>query len=103
MRFYLPASFYLAADYNCSAYGAGAYNEGEACATTPTSNGSTGSAPGNNPSTSTGTSTGNNAGGSTGNSNLANTGMDLILPLALGVALIAGSLILFFKKPKNAK
>lgn len=63
----------MAADqYNCGTYGAGAYNESQ-CATD------------------TGT------GGSTGDG-LADTGYDIIVPLAFGLAIIVASVILLVKR-----
>jgi LPXTG-motif cell wall-anchored protein len=92
--FYLPVTF--AADYNCGAYGSGAFNNGQVCAaTTNTTNTPT--------SGGTNTSTTSGSGGSNGNAggSLANTGMQVILPLTLGIALITGAVVLFFRKPRK--
>jgi hypothetical protein len=75
----IPHSF--AASYDCSAYGAGAYNEGQVC----------------------GTSTvGGSSGGTSGGGNdLVNTGVHVVLPILVGVALIVTAIVLFVRKPKK--
>ena len=73
----LPHSF--AASYDCSAYGAGAYNEIQTCAT----------------------STVNSSSGGTSGGGLVNTGVHVVLPILVGVALIVTAVILFVKKPKK--
>lgn len=67
----------FAANYDCNAYGAGSYNNAE-CATTSTGDGGS---PAENPS-----------GG------LADTGYNIIIPVALGLALIIAGAILLVKK-----
>lgn len=86
-------TFFAAADYNCGSYGVGAYNENEACST---QGGGTGTGGGTNTSADTNT---NNGGP------LANTGFDIIIPIALGVAVIVAAGILVVKKltRKSAK
>lgn len=81
--FYLPVTF--AANYNCGTYGSGAFNNGQVCAATT------------NTSTTNGNAGGNGSGGS-----LANTGMQVILPLTLGIVLITAAIVLFFRKPRKA-
>lgn len=65
-------NIHLLAAYNCNAYGAGNYGE---CATTGT-----------------GTGTGTSDGGL-----LANTGYDILLPLALALSIIIAAAILLAK------
>ncbi|HEU0266371.1 MAG TPA: hypothetical protein VFQ70_01980 [Candidatus Saccharimonadaceae bacterium] len=68
MKFFsLPSTF--AATYNCGTYGAGLYDSSSCTTTQSTSNPS-------------------------GNGNLANTGMDVYLPLAIGVVLVVTALTL---------
>jgi len=73
----IPHSF--AATYDCSAYGAGAYNQGQVC----------------------GTSTVNGSAGGTSGGGLVNTGVHVVLPILIGVALIVTAIVLFVKKPKK--
>lgn len=73
---------YIAQQYNSDAYGEGQYNNGASQET------STPTAPGTNPTE-----------GGTGP--LANTGYDIILPIALGVAVISASAVLLVKKLRN--
>jgi len=68
---------HFAADYDCNAYGQGTYNN-NACATQTTDGGTT--AP---------------SGG------LADTGYDVIIPIALGLALIIAGGILLAKRLKR--
>jgi LPXTG-motif cell wall-anchored protein len=68
---------FFAATYNCSSYGAGTYNSSQVCGAS--------------------TTTGSSAGGS-----LANTGVHVVLPIVVGVVLIASAAILLFRKPKKA-
>ena len=68
----------FAVEYNCGAYGASTYNNSDPCTTT-------------------GTGT-QGAGGS-----LAYTGIDFLLPLVLGIALIAASIIFIIKSKRNKK
>lgn len=70
----------LAQTYSCDAYGAGAYGEclEETTDTAPTPGGNTG-------------------GG------LADTGYDIILPLALGASILIASIILLVKKLRQKK
>ena len=75
---------FAASEYSCGAYGAGNYNE-NAC-TTSTGNGSTGG----------GTATG-------GGTGLANTGMDMLLLLAVGVVLVIGSVIYLVRSLRKAR
>lgn len=63
--------FAQAANYSCDAYGANAYGQ---CSTTST------------------------GGQSSGGGLLANTGFDVLLPLALGLAILIASIILIVKK-----
>jgi len=72
-----PHSF--AASYDCAAYGAGAYNDGQTCVT----------------STNGGSASGSSAGG------LVNTGVHVILPILVGIALIVTAIVLFLRKPKK--
>lgn len=62
----------LAADYNCGAYGSSTYTNGDPCQTT------------------TGTATGTGGG-------LAYTGLDVLVPLTLGVLLIVAAIIMFVR------
>ena len=71
----LPHTF--AADYDCSAYGAGAYNEGQVCDTT------------------TGTDSGTAGGG------LVNTGVHVFLPILVGAILVVTAVVLFVRRPKK--
>lgn len=73
----IPRSF--AADYDCSAYGAGSYNVGQVCGASTTS----------------GSSSGTSGGG------LVNTGVHVVLPIVLGLGLIVAAVILFVRKPKR--
>lgn len=74
----LPHSF--AANYDCSAYGAGAYNVGQVC----------------------GASTvGGSSGGASGGG-LVDTGVHVVLPIVLGVAIIVSAIVLFVRKPKKS-
>jgi LPXTG-motif cell wall-anchored protein len=73
----LPHSF--AAGYDCSAYGAGTYNQGQVCGASTTSGSSSGTAGGG----------------------LVNTGVHVVLPLLIGAALIVTAIVLFVKKPKK--
>lgn len=66
---------FAAATYNSNTYGSGAYQEAQ--------------------STSTGTNTGNNL--------LANTGYDVIVPIALGLAIVIASAIVLVKKLRVKK
>lgn len=69
----------LAATYNCGAYGAGSFDEGTKCQTTQPPSNTTGG--------------------------LVNTGMNVYLPLAIGVILIAvalGVLITTLKRKRTA-
>lgn len=72
-----PHSF--AASYDCGTYGAGGYNEGQTCATSTT-----------------GGSTGSSSGGG-----LVDTGIHVVLPIVVGLALIVTAVILFVRKPKK--
>ena len=71
--------FAVAQDYNCDAYGAGDYNE---CNSTA--------------GASTGGTTQPSGGGDSGP--LANTGYDIIVPIALGIAVIGASGVLLVKR-----
>lgn len=73
----LPHTF--AATYDCSAYGAGAYNQGQVC----------------------GTSTVSGSAGGTSGGGLVDTGIHVVLPILIGVALIVTAVILFVRKPKK--
>jgi hypothetical protein len=79
----------MASVYNCGSYGAGTYNDGTGTCITGSGNGS---GTGSNTGTSTSTSGG-----------LANTGMNVILPLAGGVILIVLALVLLFSTLKRRK
>lgn len=74
---------YLAAAYNCDAYGAGNYNEGGQCTTT-------------NPGTGTGTNTGTTTGTNSGS--LVDTGSPVFYTLAAGVLLVAVALAIVVYK-----
>ncbi|MBL8121564.1 LPXTG cell wall anchor domain-containing protein [Candidatus Saccharibacteria bacterium] len=76
----LPHLF--AASYNCSSYGAGSYNSSQVCGATTTTSGGTGTTA---------------SGGS-----LANTGVHVILPIVIGVALIVAAALLLFRKSKKS-
>jgi len=80
MKYYTLHLNNFAANFNCNAYGAGNYNSGQNCTTTT---GSSGTA---------------SAGGTSG---LVNTGVHVVLPIILGVALIAAAVVLFLRKPKK--
>jgi len=77
MKYYTLHLNNFAANFNCNAYGAGNYNSGQDCTTT------------------TGSSSTNSAGG------LVNTGVHVVLPILLGVALIVAAVVLFIRKPKK--
>jgi len=77
MKYYTLHLNNFAANFNCNAYGAGNYNSGQNCTTTTGSTGTT------------------SAGG------LVNTGVHVVLPILLGVALITAAVILFLRKPKK--
>jgi LPXTG-motif cell wall-anchored protein len=62
--------FYFLAQYNCDAYGVNAYGECATSTTTPSANAN----------------------------GLSSTGYDVLLPIALGIALLIAGAILFFKK-----
>jgi LPXTG-motif cell wall-anchored protein len=79
MKYYTLPLNNFAASFNCSSYGAGNYNNGQDCTTT----GSAGTA---------------SAGGTSG---LIDTGVQVVLPILVGVALIAAAVILFIRKPKK--
>jgi len=70
--------FAVAQEYNCDAYGAGDYNE---C------NGTAGASTGGTTQPSS---------GETGP--LANTGYDIIVPIALGIAVVGASAVMLVKK-----
>lgn len=74
MSHYLPYTI-MAAAYNCGAYGQGAYDEASCAASTQTS-----AQPG-----------------------LVNTGYNVILPVALGLAIIIAVVILFFKQHRRKR
>lgn len=67
-------------EYSCGAYGEGAFGE---CATASTTN----------PDNGTGTSGGG----------LADTGYDIILPLALGLSVVVASVILLVKRLRRSR
>lgn len=73
---YLYLTQFASSEYNCGAYSAGSYSEG-AC------------------QTSAGDGSTSTPGGVTGD--IAGTGMNVILPLVLGLLLIAGSAIYFIR------
>lgn len=72
-----PHSF--AASYDCGTYGAGGYNQGQVC----------------------GASTVNGSAGGTSGGGLVNTGVHVVLPILIGVALIVTAVVLFIRKPKK--
>ena len=83
--------YVAAATYNCGAYGAGNFGNNAACSTVP------------NPPVSGGGSTGGEAGTSTGTNGgatgiLADTGYNVLLPVAFGAAVIIAALILLAKR-----
>lgn len=80
MKYYTLHLNNFAANFNCSSYGAGNYNTGQDCTTT------------------TGTA-GNSSGG--GTSGLVDTGVHVVLPILIGVALITTAIVLFLRKPKK--
>lgn len=65
----LKTTYNFAADYNCGTYGAGTY-QNAACGTSP----------------------------STGGGGLAETGYDILLPIFLGISLVAAGAILVAKR-----
>ncbi len=75
------------AEYGCDAYGANAFGE---CSTTTN--------PGTNPGTGTGANPGTTPGGG-----LADTGWNIIIPVALGIALIVASAILLVKRVRRSR
>lgn len=84
----LMTIYYLAvAEYSCGSYGAGSYNNSESCTTDTNSGGGTTQAPVANTST----------GGT-----LASTGYDVVIPVALGLAILVAAAVLAIKKHKQA-
>ena len=72
----LPHTF--AANYDCGAYGSGTYNQGQVCG-----------------ASTTGSSSGTSGGG------LVDTGVHVVLPIVLGLAIIVTAIVLFVRKPKK--
>ena len=73
---YLLTKF--AAEYNCNAYGSDAYNSGGTCVA-----GGTGT--------------------SSGDPNLANTGVDVLVPLVIGLVLIAAAIVMIVRNVRRKK
>lgn len=74
----------FAAEYNCGAYGAGAYDVGTCTTAT-------------DPGTATpATGAGNNGG-------LAYTGMDVLVPLMIGLAIMVAAVIFFIRNLRSKK
>ncbi len=67
--------------YNCSSYGGGSYNNGTEC---------------------TASVDGGSAGGSSGGS-LVDTGLNIVLPIIIGIVLVVGPIIYFIRRRKLLK
>ena len=85
-------AYFAAANYNCGAYGAGSYDANSSCDTqSGGNNGGTGSSNG-------GTGTTTNGGSNGGTGPLADTGYNIIIPVVLGLAVLAAGIVLVVKK-----